>query len=144
MFSLFSLPPKKSTPNPTPLFGTQNPRQFWKKKFSVVSLGARPWSASLLLDANISVLTNEDPQANYFCCRSSQRHNPESIGSMTWIFQVKDSLQIPSVLAQPKNDLSAMALHSLFPQNTFAGLTLRPRQLQARRMSQELSARRPS
>ena len=28
--------------------------------FSVVSLGARPWSASLLLDANISMLANKD------------------------------------------------------------------------------------
>ena len=57
-FSLFSLPPKiqaksmpLSGPKSTPILETL---------LSVVSLGARPWSASLRLDVNISMLTNKN------------------------------------------------------------------------------------
>ena len=37
----------------------RNPRQFWKKEFPVLALSARAWFASLLLDANISMLNKE-------------------------------------------------------------------------------------
>ena len=57
-FRPFSLPQRihaKSTP---PLGPTSTP--ILENVFSVVSLGARHWSASLLLDASMSMLTNEN------------------------------------------------------------------------------------
>ena len=51
--------PKTSMPNPRHVRGPKS-TPLLETFFSVVSLGARPWFASLLLDATISMLTNED------------------------------------------------------------------------------------
>ena len=93
-FSAFLPSPKKSTPNPRHFRG-QHPCQFWRfflNAFSggstlacVVAFECQYFWPTKTCNLTISVVGQ----------------NPESIDSITWSFQVKNSLQIPSVLAQP-------------------------------------------
>ena len=95
-FSALVSLPQKIHAKSTPPSGPKSTR-ILETFFPMAFLGAWPWFASLLLDANTSMPTNEGLLANHFCSRNFQRHNPRSIGSVIWIFQDKDSRQIPSV-----------------------------------------------
>ena len=101
----FSLSPKK----PRRIHATfgEKTRQLWKPFFQVVSLGARPWFALLLLDANISTLTNKDLHANHFWSGNFQRHNPESINSATWIPRAEMHARSPLCLRSPSVERSS-------------------------------------
>ena len=77
-----------------------NPRQSWNSISQRFRWLPDPGMHHCFLDASTSMPINQDLSANHFCSKNFWRHNPESIDSVTWIFQSKSPRQIPSVLAQ--------------------------------------------